>query len=300
MLRIEPNAATLGATIHGLDLRQPLNDAAFRMVLHALGQYAVLRLPNQNLHPRQLAAFSRRFGHIQTSVSGKYHHAEAPEVGILSNIIRNGVQIGIPDAGQDWHTDMSYTPTRGFINVLHAVEVPMRDGRPLGATLFADMRAAYAALPEDWQRRIEPLTATHDFNVFWQNMVQRPGSTRPPLTPAERARRPPATHPLVLRHPLSGQRVLYCNPGYAERINGVSAAESTAMLDFLFQHQLQPRFQYAHHWQQGDLLLWDHLATLHNAVADYGADEPRLMHRCQVMADQVFSAEFQRQWLNAA
>ncbi len=300
MLRVEPNAATLGATIHGLDLRQPLSDAHFRFLLRALGQYAVLRLPNQHLHPRDVAAFSRRFGRVQTSVSGKYHHAEAPEVGILSNIVQNGVNIGIPDAGQDWHTDMSYTATRGFINVLHAVQVPMRDGRPLGDTLFADMRAAYQALPDGWKQRLEGLTATHDFNVFWQNMVNRPGSTRLPLTPAERAKRPPATHPLVLRHPISGDSVLYCNPGYAERINGLPEAESTAMLDFLFQHQLQPHFQYAHHWQAMDLLLWDHLSTLHTAIADYGADEPRLMHRCQVMADQVFSPEFRHQWLDAA
>ena len=300
MLRIEQSAATLGATIHNLDLRQPIGDAEFRAVLHALGQYAVLCLPDQHPSPSQLAAFSRRFGHIQTSVSGRYHHAEAPEVGILSNIVRDGVNIGIPDAGQDWHTDMSYTATRGFINVLHALQVPMRDGRPLGDTRFADMRAAYAALPDQWKRRIEPLSATHDFNVFWQNMVNRPGSTRPPLTPAERAKRPPATHPLVLRHPISGARVLYCNPGYAERIDDVSAGESAEILDYLFQHQLQPRFQYAHHWRVGDLLLWDHLSTLHTAVADYTAAEPRLMHRCQVMADQVFSTEFQRQWLHAA
>ena len=78
MLRIEQSAATLGATIHNLDLRQPIGDAEFRAVLHALGQYAVLCLPDQHPSPSQLAAFSRRFGHIQTSVSGRYHHAEAP------------------------------------------------------------------------------------------------------------------------------------------------------------------------------------------------------------------------------
>ena len=300
MLRIEPNNAIMGATVHGLDLRNPLSDADFRTLLRALGEHCVLRVPAQALEPRHVADFSERFGRVQTSVSGKYHHAEAPQVGILSNIKRNGVNIGIPDAGQDWHTDMSYTATRGFINVLHALEVPMRDGRPLGDTLFADMRAAYDTLPDDWKARIEGLTATHDFNVFWQNMVNRPGSTRPPLTPEERAKRPPATHPLVLRHPISGRRVLYCNPGYAERINGVSEAESAEMLDFLFRHQLQPRFQYAFHWAVGDLLLWDHLSTLHTAVADYTADEPRLMHRCQVMADQVFQPEFQQQWLHAA
>jgi taurine dioxygenase len=120
------------------------------------------------------------------------------------------------------------------------------------------------------------------------------------LTPAERAKRPPAVHPLVLQHPISGRRVLYCNPGYAERINEVSEAESAEMLRFLFAYQLRPEFQYAHHWQVGDLLIWDHLSTLHNAVADYTAEEPRLMHRCQVMADRVFDPIFRKQWLDAA
>jgi taurine dioxygenase len=295
-MHVEPTGALMGATIHGLDLRTPLTDAEFRTLLRALGEHAVLRIPSQQLKPRDIAAFSLRFGRVQTSVSGKYHHAEAPEVGILSNIRENGVNIGIPDAGQDWHTDMSYTATRGFVNVLYALKVPMRDGRPLGDTLFADMRAAYDALPEDWKRRIEGLTATHDFNVFWENMRTRPGSPRPPLTPAERAKRPPAVHPLVLQHPISGRRVLYCNPGYAERINEVSEAESAEMLRFLFAHQLRPEFQYAHHWQVGDLLIWGHLSTLPNAVAE----EPRLMHRCQVMADRIFDPTFRKQWLDAA
>ncbi len=300
MIEIEPSGGILGATVRGADLSRPLTDDQFATLLRALGEHAVLRFPGQSLTAPQLRDFSRRFGSIQGSVTGRFHHRDAPEVGILSNILEDGEPIGIADAGQDWHTDMSYTATRGFLNVLYAVKVPRRDGRPLGDTVFADMRAAYDGLPAAMQARLAGLTATHDFNKFWEAMRRRPGSARGPLTPEQRAKRPPAIHPVLLTHPLSGRTVLYCNPGYAERINELDAAESAALLEALFAHQLQPRYQWTHHWTEGDVLVWDHLGTLHNAIPDYGPDEHRLMLRCQVMAETVFDPGFQRRWLQAA
>lgn len=299
-MRIEPTGAVLGATIHDVDLAQPLRDEDFAQLLRALGEHGVLRIPGQRITAAQLRDFSLCFGPIQRGVADRYRDPEVPEVGILSNILRDGQPIGLADAGQDWHTDMSYTATRGFVNVLYAVKVPMRDGRPLGDTVFASMHAAYDALPAETKARIAGLTATHDFNVFWERMRTRPGSTRAPLTPAQRATRPPAVHPPVLTHPITGRPVLYCNPGYAERINELPEAEGRVLLDMLFAHQLEPRFQYAHRWSVGDVLLWDHLGTLHNAIPDYGPDEHRLMLRCQVMAEHIFDPAFQQRWRLAA
>jgi taurine dioxygenase len=299
-MQIEPTGAVLGATIFGVDLREPLADADFAHLLRALGEHGVLRIPGQAITAAQLRDFSRRFGSIQQGVADRFRDPAVPEVGILSNILRDGQPIGLADAGQDWHTDMTYTATRGFVNVLYAVEVPMRDGRSLGDTLFANMHAAYADLQADQQARLAGLTATHDFNVFWERMRTRPGSTRAPLTPAQRATRPPAVHPVVLTHPITGRPVLYCNPGYAERINELPEAEGRALLGSLFAHQLQPKYQWAHHWTVGDVLLWDHLGTLHNAIPDYGPHEHRLMLRCQVMAETIFDPDFQQRWRKAA
>jgi taurine dioxygenase len=88
--------------------------------------------------------------------------------------------------------------------------------------------------------------------------------------------------------------VLYANPGYAIRINELPERESDDILAFLFEHQLQPRFCYLHRWAEGDVLFWDDIATLHNAHADYGPDEHRLIMRCQVMADRIFDPAFVR------
>lgn len=299
MSHMEPSGRILGARVTGIDLSKPLSREDFAAILRALGRHGVLCFPDQQLDAAGLRDFSQRFGRIQTSVTGKLHHPVVPEVGFLSNIIENGEPIGLADAGQDWHTDMTYNETVGFANVLYAVKVPRRDGRALGATQFANMHAAYDDLAPELKARLENATATHDFNKFWEAMRRRPGSTRPALTEEQRRKRPPSVHPVFMTHPLTGRKVLYCNPGYATRINELDEAQSERVLKLLCEHQLQPKYQYEHTWTERDTLMWDHIGTLHNAVPDYRPDEPRLMLRCQVMADRIFDPAFVRASLGA-
>ena len=292
MIDIRPSGGILGARVTGMDLARPLSEHDFARIFRALAEHGVLCFPRQKLDAAALRDFSGRFGSIQTSVTGKFHHPLVPEVGYLSNVIENGEPIGLADAGQDWHTDMTYNAIVGFTNVLYAVKVPRRDGKALGATQFANMHAAYEDLDPALKKALAGMTATHDFNKFWEKMRSRPGSTRPALTLEQRRKRPPSVHPLFLKHPITQRYVLYCNPGYAVRVNELSESDSERVLQELFDHQLQPKYQYEHNWSEGDVLMWDHIGTLHNAVADYRADEQRLMMRCQVLADRVFDPGF--------
>jgi taurine dioxygenase len=182
----------------------------------------------------------------------------------------------------------------GFVNVLYGIQIPRRDGKPLGGTEFSNMHAAYDALPEDIKARLDGMTATHDFEKFWEHMRRDKASGRPAMTEEQRRRRPPVVHPLFMTHPITGRKVLYCNPGYAVRINELPRDESDRMLAFLFHHQLEMRFRYTHAWTENDVLIWDHLGTIHRAIADYGPGETRLMRRCQIMATKVFDPEFLR------
>jgi alpha-ketoglutarate-dependent taurine dioxygenase len=293
MVDIIPTGETLGATITGIDLNEALSDRVFGDILRALGRYGVLRFPNQTLSPAQQMAFSARLGSLEINVAGAFQEPGYPEIMILSNMTEpNGRPIGARDAGQDWHTDMSYSETIAFANVLYALKVPHRDGKPLGGTEFANMHAAYDELPDDLKTRLDGMTVVHDFNKFWEMMLKRPGTWRKPLTDEQRNRKPPVSHPIFLPHPITGRKVLYANPGYAMRINELPEAESDEILAFLFDHQLQAKFRYVHRWSEGDVLLWDDIGTLHNAHADYGPDEHRLIKRCQVMADRIFDPDF--------
>jgi alpha-ketoglutarate-dependent taurine dioxygenase len=295
MLTIEPTGAVLGATVTGVDLAQRLAEPDFAHVLRALGEYGVLRFPDQHLDLRALKEFSERFGEIQGNPIRELDKTrEYPEVGILSNLKEEGQYIGSPDAGQDWHTDMTYRQVPGFVNVLYGIRIPHRDGRPLGGTEFSNMHMAYDALPGEIKSRLSGMTATHNFEKFWENMRQNHASQRPAMSDEQRRRRPPVVHPVFLTHPITGKKVLYTNPGYAVRINELSERDSDEMLDYLVAHQLQPRFRHTNMWTENDLLLWDHLGTIHRAIADYRPDEIRLIRRCQVMATKVFDPAFLR------
>jgi taurine dioxygenase len=286
MPEIIPSGKILGATVAGLDLAQPLSDADFALVSRALGAHGVLRFPKQQLTAQQLVDFSARFGKLEINVANSYQEPGLPQIMILSNIMENGKPIGLSDAGQSWHTDMSYSRNIAFANVLYGIKIPRRDGRTLGNTEFCSMHAAYDGLPDGLRQRLEGKTVLHDFNKFWEMMRREKGSKRPPLTEAQRKAKPPVSHPIFLTHPLTGRKVLYANPGYSMRINELPEKESNELLAFLFEHQTQPAYRYAHQWEEGDLMVWEDIGTIHNAVADYGADEHRLIKRCQVMVSE--------------
>jgi taurine dioxygenase len=289
-MKITESGKILGASIDDLDLSVPFDDATFEDLKQALGRYGVLWYPRQELSAAEFKRFAERFGTLEVNVANSYQEPGIPEVMVLSNIVRDGKPLGLADAGQGWHTDMSYSKTIAFTNILYGIEIPHRNGKSLGNTEFCNMHAAYETLPERLKERLEPMTITHDFNKFWEMMRREKGSSRPALTEAQRAAKPPVSHPVFLTHPITRRKVLYANPGYAMRINEMPEDESVRTLAALFEHQLHDTSRYTHDWHVGDVLMWDNIGTIHNAVADYGPDEHRLIKRCQVMADKIFGA----------
>jgi taurine dioxygenase len=283
MLTIEPTGAVLGATVRGIDLAEPLGERDLAQILLALGRHGVLRFPGQHLDLGALRRFSEHFGEIQgPATRDRDPTQEYPEIDILSNLKVDGKYIGSPDAGQgEVHV--------GELGAAERLAVAVRD-----ADAIEHVHEAYEALPDAIKTRLDGMTATHNIEKFWEHMRRVHNSPRPPMTDEQRRRRPPVTHPVFLTHPITGGKVLYCNPGFTERINELPERESEEMLGYLFTHQLQPQFRYTNVWAENDLLLWDHLGTIHRAIADYGPDEIRLVRRCQVMATKVFDPEFLR------
>ncbi len=281
---IKKGNSPIGVRLEGIDLRKPLSGAEVLLIEQLLYSHSVLAISDQNLDVPAWRAFCMYLGPLHRNATSPFHVRDYPEIMVLSNK-RNpdGSQVGALDAGQDWHTDMSYNAEPGKFTALHALDVPMRDGQPLGDTQFCDMYAAYAALPAEVRERIDGAWALHDFHKYFDEAIRR-GSTRPPLTPEQRAKRPPVRHPMVGRHPVTGRKFLYADPGYTVSIEGWSAAESQRMLDDLFEFQLRPEFLYRHRWRRGDVLLWDNWSTIHKATADYGPTEYRHMIRAQINA----------------
>ena len=288
MLTIEPTNEILGATIRGIDLSKPLDGQDFGRILAALGRYGVVHFPQQDLTPAAQAAFTAHFGEIHSS-SG-FHEPGFPQISVLSNIIENGKRIGHPDAGLIWHRDMTYYQTPGFINVLYACIVPQRDGKPLGPTEFINSSAACDDLPTEIKQRLAAAIGRHDHNLYSASAVAA-GSQRQNFA-AKPKKTPDSFHPVLLNHPVTGRTILYCCPTTVAEITGPSVDDGEELLRFLREHQLQPKYRWAHTWSKGDVLMWDNLGTLHRVVIDYTADEPRLMKRAQAKGDKVFDFTF--------
>src|SRR5215470_18302000 len=166
-MKIEVSGKALGARIDSVDLNQPVSDGDFKQILRALGAHGVLCFPKQQLETAALARFGRMFGELEINVANQFHEPGFPEVMVLSNMVSDGKPTGLGDAGQGWHTDMSYSREIALANVLYAIKMPTRAGRPLGDTEFRDMHAAYRDLPETIKTRLAGRTATHDFAKFW-------------------------------------------------------------------------------------------------------------------------------------
>lgn len=289
-VRITPLTESVGAEIHGADLSAPLDDEAFKQVEDAFYQYSVLVFRNQPINEQQHIDFSKRFGSLEVHVSGaRYLHPEHPEIRINSNIIENGKPIGATDAGQYWHTDLSYMAEPSKCSLLYAVEVPSANGKPLGDTCFVSVAAAYDALPADIKAKLEGLTAVHSYSYRYYQLTDA-GQKRPELSAEQKARTPDVMHPVVCRHEISGRKCLFVNEGFTTHIVGMPAAESSALLDFLFRHLKRPEFMYEHKWEVGDLLMWDNVATQHFAVANYALPQRRRMHRTTVTGTPLMAA----------
>lgn len=162
-------------------------------------------------------------------------------------------------------------------SILHAIEMPPYGGD----TLFVSMGAAYEALSEPLRRFLDELKAVHSSrHVFGVSMSDSEAAKSGRLGNAEAATQD-ARHPVVITHPLSGRRGLFVNPVFTTHIEGLTADESAAILDMLYEHCKQPEFQARVRWQAGDIAMWDNRATWHKAINDYHGFR-RLMHRITV------------------
>jgi len=279
-MQIANSPAPLGAQITGLDLSKTLDDATFRTIEEVLHDRGVIVFRDQRLTEEEHIAFSRRFGALEIHVASQYLKPGYPEILIVSNIIENGRQIGLADAGQYWHSDLSYVAIPSRCSLLYALEVPARDGVVLGETMFASAAWAYDTLPEPMRTRLSGLTAIHRYADRYR--MQQAAGGRAPLSEEQLKRVPDVRHPVIRPHPLTGRKVLFVNEGLTAFIEGIREDESAAVLQELYRHITRPEGLYQHNWRVGDLLMWDNCLTQHRAVRNYELPLRRRMQRTTV------------------
>ena len=264
-----------GAEVRGLDLSQPASNDVRQALKVAFVRHHVLAIRTQILSPSQLVQAVTLFGEIFPQHNTRFALPDCPQIHYLSN------QDQFPDGrryipGEGWHTDHSNDGRPPMATVLHAVKLPSRGGD----TQFANMAAAYDALPEATKSRLAPLLAIH---VYQSSHSARKLMA---LSEANKERVPHAVlHPLVRSHPDSGLKSIYLNPIRIEGIVGMDEPAALSLLAELLAHATQPQYEYRHQWRSGDMVMWDNRCLLHKANGDYDMDEVRYLYRVMLTGD---------------
>ena len=281
-LDVRPAAGHIGAEVGGVDLARPLDDRTVEAIRAALHRWKVLFFRDQRLDHAAHIAFARRFGDLVPPRSrGSASPADFPYIETTADRRELAGRYGQDRA--DWLDRRRHTPLRGWhsdlttwidppaATVLRAEDVPPYGGD----TTWSNLAAAYAGMSEPLRRFADGLRAEHRHGVGYlpvpgEDSYLRRLQERPVVS----------VHPLVRVHPHTGERLLFVNGYYVERITGVSRIESTPLLELFLQQATRPEYTVRFRWEPGSVAFWDNRATIHLAPSDTEhLDAPRIMHR---------------------
>lgn len=272
MLEIRPLSDALGAEVSGLDLTKPLDDTTVAKIRDAFLKHHLLCIRSAPLEPAEFARVAGYFGKPQLQLLRKRRHGETPEVSILESTYKR------PEDKPDdmrlvrlsgWHTDDSYFATPAKATMLQSIQIPDSGGE----TKFCNMRKAFLDLPAETQGQLDGLRAVHGYDT------KRAPARAIKLTKEEEDETPEVDHPLVRTHEDTGEKTIYFNSNRTDRVVGMAREESDALLDMVYSHVTQPKYQYHHKWRVGDILLWDNRCLMHAVNMDFPVGQTRLHQR---------------------
>ena len=249
-----------GLEVLGFNIWEAWNADDTARIGKAWAEHGVLVFRRQALSEAELVRFSAEFGDADIIVREDWQSQNQPQVIQITNMKDYyGESIGGLGAGElDWHTDQSYVVDPATGCLLYMVEMPKEAPR----TYWSNLKLAFASLPADKRAQLQDLKVVYDYLVR-----QSTYDNEPKMSAVLRKRTPPVTHRLVNIHPVSGESSLYLDPTTAARIEGWSDTDSKALLTELRAHATRPEFVYEHHWQIGDVVMWDNGFLMHRRDA---------------------------------
>jgi taurine dioxygenase len=268
LLHLSP---AIGTEVHGINLAN-VDDEIIAWLSDLLVERKVLFFRDQVISVAQHVSFAKKFGDLEVHPFTE-NMSETPEVIQLHNDRDQPPYVNI------WHSDVTWRQEPSLGSILRARVIPQVGGD----TLFANMEAAYDSLDEETKDIIDGLYAIHDNEGFLNGMRERGASAA--KIEDMRKQFPPARHPVVRTHPVSGRKSLYVNKAFTRSIEGMEESQSMALLQKLYLQAWIPDFQCRFRWQQDSLAFWDNRAAQHYAAADYWPEE-RTMERVTIIGDR--------------
>ena len=257
----------MGAEVIGVDLRKPLNKTTKACIYEAFLKYQLLVFRNQDLNKSEQVSFTEQFGTLERHTLTNKGQSDSPFVHIVTNLDEHGHPTGKVKSTL-WHSDKSFREAPSMATLLHAKCLPPNGGD----TCFANMYAAYEALPDETKDELRDKKVIHSWELSRENIGRK-------LSQKEIDDAPPMTHPLVREHPETRRQCLFLGM-HASHIEGQNILKSRLKIEALEKHATNENFIFRHRWRDGDLLMWDNRCLLHRADPNFDATQhPRVMHR---------------------
>ena len=277
-ISVTPLGESFGVEIGNVDLTAPLDEATFAEIKQVLIEKQVAVISGVPTDVKVLVDFGHRFGTFRPHILSQYHHPEAHEVAVISNNPETGLaRTTSRPAGSFWHADLTYEKRPCDVSFLYSVEVPDQGGD----TRFANMIAAYEALPDALREKVDGLTAIHRYGG------RKPSASIVGLSEEQKTAHPDVEHPVVRIIPETGLKSLYVSPAYTVGIVGYSEEDSDSLLQELYDYALKPEFQYRHKWRDRQIVFFDNRTTMHSATPDYAPDAKRTLYRMFVAFEEA-------------
>ena len=263
-----------GAEVRFVDLTA-LTVGDWNQIEAAFANYGLLFFRDQILSEEDHLHFARRWGSLNVN---RFFtpHPRFPDIALVVKEATDAANIG-----SGWHADHSYDREPALGSVLVARELPAHGGD----TLFASMYAAFDALSSGTQRALEALRATHSARQSFGSTAYEGDEAETYAgrlgNAAVADSMPDVSHPVVIRHPISGRKALYVNPEFTTGIEGIDDTEGLALLNQLYEHCQHADFVGRFSWEPGSVALWDNRAMWHLAENDYPGQR-REMHRITI------------------
>ncbi|NRF61374.1 TauD/TfdA dioxygenase family protein [Vibrio coralliilyticus] len=277
-MNLTPLSEHIGALVEGVDLSN-LSEQEFDALYQAYLKHKVLFFRDQGMTPQQQIGLAKRFGDLEPV------HPFFPHLDDEEQVVVIETSPGNPPGESFWHTDLTWQAIPCRCSILQAQHCPPHGGD----TIWTSMEAVWSSLTSDEQHALQGLTATHGLHAFEgsrYDSVNEQGESRVATVSQGY---PPVKHPLVVRHPETGNLTAYVNEQFTHRINELEERESRKRLEQLFALARQPEYQVQFSWQPGSVAIWDNICTQHFAVTDYG-DQPRRLHRVTVRGSDLLPA----------
>jgi taurine dioxygenase len=266
-----------GLEVDEFDIKSLKSDQDWTEFLELIYQNQLVVLRDQDLSPAEIVGINKRLGKPSPQLPRQYCLPDYPEIFVISNIVENGRALGSTSNGFGWHSDMIYGPIPTAITALYIVE-SCKQG---GATIFANLYAAYEALPEDERRTLDKVGIEHSYEFTYKKR-----KNAPPLPEEAKRLYPDVVHPLVRAHPHTGRKGFFFGQLSARNVVGLDV-DDAAFIDRISGHMISDQFTYTHASRDGDLMIWDNRGLMHTATPYDFEKDRRLAYRIVTVDETV-------------